>query len=161
MSRARKVARPVKAQKNSRKPSLVVVAAAVAPEEAAEAEEPELTEAVNPPAAAPTVAAAGSPRAGLKLEASCTLRDSIDMQFQLLAVDFGDSDVLVDGSAVERIDTAGLQMLLSFTRHQATRGKSVKWTAVSAELGRGSQLLGLNSLLGLPDTNCGSDNRGN
>ena len=52
-------------------------------------------------------------------------------------------------------------MLLSFTRHQATRGKSVKWTAVSAELGRGSQLLGLNSLLGLPDTNCGSDNRGN
>ena len=152
MSRARKAARPAKAQKSSRKPALVVVAASAAPEE---------TEVKTPAVDAPPAAASASPRAGLKLEASCTLRDSIDMQFQLLAVDFGDSDVLVDGSAVERIDTAGLQMLLSFTRHQATRGKSVKWSAVSPELSRGSQLLGLDSLLGIPDTTCGSDNRGN
>lgn len=164
MSRARKVARPARAQKSSRKPSVAVAVAAPELEEdgqAGECAEPEATEVMIAPADAPSAVAPGSPRAGLKLEASCTLRDSIDMQFQLLAVDFGDSDVLVDGSAVERIDTAGLQMLLSFTRHQATRGKSVKWTAVSTELSRGSQLLGLDALLGLPDTTCGSEHRGN
>lgn len=90
--------------------------------------------------------------AGLKLEASCTLRDSLDMQFQLLAVDFGDSDVIVDGSAVERIDTAGLQMLLSFAKYQGTRGKPVLWVAASPELLRSSQLLGLAGMLGLPET---------
>lgn len=99
--------------------------------------------------------------AGLKLEASCTLRDSIDMQFQLLAVDFGDSDVVVDGSAVERIDTAGLQLLLSFVKHQAGRGKPVQWTGASPELVRGSQLLGIAGLLGLPESTGGSDARGN
>lgn len=104
---------------------------------------------------------AGSPRAGLKLEASCTLRDCLGMQFQLLAVDFGDSDVRVDGGAVERIDTAGLQMLLAFARHHANRGRPVKWTAVSPELRRGGQLLGLSALLGLPDLASGSEIRGN
>jgi anti-anti-sigma regulatory factor len=102
-----------------------------------------------------------SPPAGLKLEANCTLRDSIDMHFQLLAVEFGDSDVLVDGSAVERIDTAGLQLLLSFAKHQASLGKSLKWTAASPELVRGSQLLGLAGMLGLPDPDGGGDALGN
>ena len=100
--------------------------------------------ATRPPEPAPATAVAG-----LKLEASCTLRDSLDMQFQLLAVDFGDSEVLVDGSAVERIDTAGLQMLLAFVRHHAARGKSVQWTAASPELLRGSRMLGLDAMLGL------------
>jgi anti-anti-sigma regulatory factor len=114
----------------------------------------------TPQVEAPAPAIAAAP-AGLRLEASCTLRDSIDMQFQLLAVDFGDSDVLVDGGAVERIDTAGLQMLVSFAKHQASRGKPVRWTAASAELTRGSQLLGLDDLLGLAQADNGSESRGN
>ena len=120
---------------------------------------------VNTPAAAvaeaPASVASGAAPAGLKLEASCTLRDSIDMHFQLLAVDFGESDVRIDGSAVERIDTAGLQLLLSFVRHQASRGKSVRWTAASPELLRGSQVLGLGDLLGLSDMSTGSSASGN
>ncbi len=90
-------------------------------------------------------------RAGLKLEASCTLRDSMDMQFQLLAVDFGESEILLDGSAVENIDTAGLQMLVAFAKHYSARGRRIQWTAASAELLRGSRLLGLASELGLED----------
>jgi anti-anti-sigma regulatory factor len=122
----------------------------------------EISPPVEMPPPVDTLATTGAAApAGLKLEASCTLRDSIDMQFQLLAVDFGDSDVLVDGSAVERIDTAGLQMLVSFVKHQASRGKPVRWAAVSAELSRGSQLLGLNDLLGLAQTDNGSESRGN
>jgi len=69
--------------------------------------------------------------------------------------------VIVDGSAVERIDTAGLQLLLSFVKHQASRGKSVRWLASSPELIRGSQLLGIAGILGLPESTSGSDARGN
>ena len=94
---------------------------------------------------APTIAR----RAGLRLEPSCTLRDALDMQFQLLATDFGDSDVLLDGSAVERIDTAGLQMLVAFAKHHVASGKRMQWTAASQELQRGSRMLGLDEALGL------------
>mgnify|MGYP005811454379 CR=1 FL=1 len=101
--------------------------------------------------AAPAVdaAAQASRRAGLRLEPSCTLRDALDMQFQLLATDFGDSDVLLDGSAVERIDTAGLQMLVAFAKQHAASGRRIQWTAASQELQRGSRLLGLDETLGL------------
>jgi ABC-type transporter Mla MlaB component len=152
-----------------RKAASQVAAAAVGVEPvAAVAGVPDMTpvpaDAVPPAEAAATPAAASTPdatpagndasprgrgRAGLKLEASCTLRDSIDMQFQLLAVDFGDSDVLVDGSAVERIDTAGLQMLLAFARYHEGRGKTVRWSDVSGELLRSSEVLGVAGALGL------------
>ena len=88
-------------------------------------------------------------RAGLRLESSCTLRDAMDMQFQLLAVDFGDSEICIDGSAVERIDTAGLQMLVAFAKYHAARGRDIQWTAASPELLRSSRLLGLVDTLGL------------
>jgi anti-anti-sigma regulatory factor len=157
MSRARKPAKPAAkiASRPRKSPAKVAAQSVQLPVES-------VTDAVPPPAA---VEAAGRAPdrapAGLKLEPSCTLRDSIDMQFQLLAVDFGDSDVLVDGSAVERIDTAGLQMLLSFVKHQAGRGKPVRWSAVSDELARGSRLLGLAAQLGIPDATSGGDARGN
>lgn len=130
MSRARKPARkPARTAARNRKPAMSA-------------------DCVAAPAA-PAPVSAASP-GGLKLEASCTLRDSIDMQFQLLAVDFGDAEVLVDGSAVERIDTAGLQLLLSFAEHHMARGKTLRWTGVSPELARGGELLGIAALLGLP-----------
>jgi phospholipid transport system transporter-binding protein len=125
---------------------------------------PEMAEPTAPEALKPAPATAAqfvSAPPGLKLEASCTVRDAMDMQFQLLSVDFGDSDVVVDGSAVERIDTAGLQLLLSFVKHQASRGKAVQWVASSPELIRGSQLLGIAGLLGLPESTSGSEARGN
>jgi len=117
------------------------------------------------PAAKPVLHAAPVPaspaeqpklRAGLKLEASCTLRDAMDMQFQLLAVDFGDSQVLLDGSAVEHIDTAGLQMLVAFAKHYSARGQRMQWTAASPELLRGSRLLGLADALGLEEAPTGA-----
>jgi len=112
------------------------------------AQEPAIAAApADSPAA--TKAPADSRRAGLRLEPSCTLRDALDMQFQLLSTDFGDSDVLLDGSAVERIDTAGLQMLVAFAKHHAVSGRRMQWTAASQELQRGSRMLGLDEALGL------------
>jgi len=159
MKRTRKVApRPARGVKRSRKPA---AAAPVTPEVPAQAESAQVAPVVCELVVADMLPVITSAPAGLKLEPSCTLRDSIDMQFQLLAVDFGDSDVLVDGSAVERIDTAGLQMLLSFTKYQADRGKPVRWTAVSPELLRSSQLLGMAGMLGIADTASGGSASGN
>ncbi len=107
--------------------------------------QPKREEAPAVQAAAPAqgVAPVAPQRAGLKLESSFTLRDATDMLFQLLAVDFGESDVLIDGGGVERIDTAGLQMLIAFAKAHVARGKTIHWTAVSPELLRSSQLLGV------------------
>jgi phospholipid transport system transporter-binding protein len=92
----------------------------------------------------------GGARAGLRLEVSCLLRDSLDFQFHLLSADFGSGEVLVDGSAVERVDTAGLQLLLAFVQHQATQGRKVSWTSASDALDRAAARLGLAASLHLP-----------
>ena len=166
-SRRKPAARPAAATKSATKgaaKSSTNAATNGAPQKAAKpaarprmAEPPATGQAAPASAASPETAAAPQPiavsaaprRAGLKLEPSCTLRDALDMQFQLLATDFGDSDVLLDGSAVDRIDTAGLQMLVAFAKYHATSGKRLQWIAASPELQRGSRLLGLDEALGL------------
>jgi anti-anti-sigma regulatory factor len=57
--------------------------------------------------------------------------------------------VVVDGSAVERIDTAGLQLLVAFARRQKEAGRRLHWEAASPALLSGSARLGLNEALGL------------
>lgn len=84
----------------------------------------------------------------LKLDASCTLRESPDLQSSLLAA-HGDP-VVVDGSAVQRIDTSGLQLLVALARRQQQAGRRLEWKAASAELRRCGERLGLIAALGLP-----------
>lgn len=83
----------------------------------------------------------------LKLDAGCTLRDSTDLQFTLVAAR-GDP-VVVDGSGVERIDTAGLQLLVALVRRQQQAGLGLSWKAASPELLRCGRQLGLIDALGL------------
>lgn len=84
----------------------------------------------------------------LKLEASCTLRESADLQFSLVAA--SGEPLVVDGGGVERVDTAGLQLLVALVRRQRSVGGSLTWKAVSAELRKCSERLGLQQELGLP-----------
>ena len=105
---------------------------------------------------APKVAAPAAPAADpfyLKLDASCTLRETGDLQFSLVAAR-GDP-VVVDGSGVERIDTSGLQLLVALVRRQQQGGGRVEWKAVSPELAKCSERLGLNGALGLSGTEPG------
>ena len=88
-------------------------------------------------------------RPHLKLEAGCTLRDSIDMQFLLLSTDCGSGKVIVDGTQVEHIDTAGLQLLVAFAQTQARAGRALQWSGVSDQLVRSSQRLGVDAVLGI------------
>jgi anti-anti-sigma regulatory factor len=101
------------------------------------------------------VATAGKGPFQLKLDAGCTLRDCADLQFSLVAAN-GDP-VVVDGSAVERIDTAGLQLLVALARRQQDAGQGLAWRAASPELLKCSRRLGLIDALGLaPLANGGS-----
>jgi phospholipid transport system transporter-binding protein len=101
-------------------------------------------------ATAPVVAAAAAPASDafyLKLDASCTLRETADLQFSLVAAS-GDP-VVVDGSAVERVDTAGLQLLVALVRRQQLSGRRLEWKAASPELVKCGERLGLLEALGL------------
>jgi phospholipid transport system transporter-binding protein len=83
----------------------------------------------------------------LKLDPCCTLRESADLQFSLVAAN--GNPVVVDGSAVERIDTAGLQLLVALARRQQQAGRELQWKAASTEIIQCGARLGLIDALGL------------
>jgi anti-anti-sigma regulatory factor len=57
--------------------------------------------------------------------------------------------VQIDASAVERIDTATLQLLAAFVRDLRVDARPVEWADCSAVLQRAAHLLGLAGALGL------------
>jgi anti-anti-sigma regulatory factor len=85
----------------------------------------------------------------LKLQAHCTLRESVALKALLLEqLELG-RDVILDGGAVEKIDTAGLQLLAAFSRHLGEAGRHLEWTAATPELLRAASQLDLADLIGL------------
>lgn len=57
--------------------------------------------------------------------------------------------VALDIAGLERIDTAGVQVIAAFLRDRRERGLGVTWLGTSATLSPAVQLLGLASLFGL------------
>jgi ABC-type transporter Mla MlaB component len=57
--------------------------------------------------------------------------------------------VIVDVSALQRIDTAGLQLLAAFVRDRRTAGRTVAWRGRAAALEAAAGLLGLRNMLEL------------
>ena len=58
--------------------------------------------------------------------------------------------VTLDVTALQRIDTAGLQLITAFVRERAGSGRAVEWQGTAPVLATAAQLLGLTSLLKLP-----------
>lgn len=56
----------------------------------------------------------------------------------------------LDGAAVERVDTAALQLLVAFRREAAARGLSPAWLGVSDVMREAAGVLGLAQALELP-----------
>lgn len=106
------------------------------------------------PVEAPAVEAVTA-KAGLRLESSCTLREAEDLHFAMLGIKSGAEPLEVNAGAVERIDTAGLQLLACLVRGRAAMGGSVRWAAVSPALQRGAARLGMLEILSLPAGNPG------
>ena len=85
----------------------------------------------------------------LKLEAQCTLRESIAFKAALLEqLELG-RDVVLDAGSVSKVDTAGLQLLVAFVRQLRAGGRTLSWQAVTPELQRAAAQLDLLDLIGI------------
>jgi ABC-type transporter Mla MlaB component len=92
---------------------------------------------------------ATSQPAAIALPADCRIVELPALQQQLRAALTQPSSIL-DGTAVERIDSAALQLLYAFGRDAGVRGNPPTWAGVSAPLREAADLLGLTQILALP-----------
>jgi ABC-type transporter Mla MlaB component len=166
--RSQNVARVTKSKgtRSARGGKEPVVAEAVQP---AEAMRPaEAVEAAEPnPAAEPAQAAEATPAAepaqaveptqavepaatALTLSAECMVSQAAALKEQLAALLEQPLPVTLDISSLQRIDTAGLQVITAFVRDRAAHGREVAWHGEAPVLATAAQLLGLTSLLRLP-----------
>ena len=83
----------------------------------------------------------------LSLPAQCTLSDADGLKFTLARLLRNVKPVTLDARAVQRIDTASMQLLAAFALERAARELAVAVGAASAEFLQAARLLGLEQLL--------------
>jgi len=88
--------------------------------------------------------------ATVALSAECTVSEAASLKERLAPLLEESQPVTLDVNAVQRVDTAGLQVIMAFVRERAGRGRTVEWQGAAPALTGAAQLLGLTSLLGLP-----------
>ena len=111
--------------------------------------EPLPTAAVISAAVAAPVAEVTVAPAALVLPADCRIGAQVALKQALL--DALETDgIVLDGRAVERADTAALQLLTLFQRELQARGNSLSWCGASDALNEAAGLLGLAQILELP-----------
>jgi phospholipid transport system transporter-binding protein len=84
------------------------------------------------------------------LPAECVIASVDDLKADLLTRLTFDSSVTIDAAAVQRIDTASLQLLAAFARDRRAAGLPFEWTGVPASVTEAANLLNLTDTLGLP-----------
>src|SRR5689334_6979520 len=85
----------------------------------------------------------------LALPAECAIASAPSLRQSLLKRLTDPANVQIDASAVQRIDTASLQVLAAFVRDRRGAGLAVEWRGVPSSMTGIAQLLDLASLLGL------------
>ena len=88
--------------------------------------------------------------ARIELEARATIAGAADLHRTLSARVLDGEAVVVDGTAVEEIDTAILQLLASLWRTCMERGISCSWHGASDVLRQTAGLIGVAELLQFP-----------
>ena len=115
---------------------------------------PSVSECVDPmtaavkPAAPP--ATAHTPAGRVLLGASCTIHEAQALRLQLLDQASHPGPYEIDGSRVEQIDTAGVQLIVGFALDCLERGIHYVSTGRSAALEEAIQTLGVGALLESP-----------
>ncbi len=117
----------------------------------------------NAPAAARGKAATGTKAAAsrslqggaaaersLALAAECTVAAADSLKSQLVGKLDESAPVILDVRALQRIDTAALQLLAAFVRDRRAAGRAVEWHGRAAALDSAAALLGLDDMLELP-----------
>jgi ABC-type transporter Mla MlaB component len=96
---------------------------------------------------APASVAPDAPQHEVALASNCTVKDALALKKTLVAVKDVAQAVVINASAVERVDTATLQLLCSFVRERVGNDREVTWREPSASIIQASKLLGLTELL--------------
>jgi ABC-type transporter Mla MlaB component len=93
---------------------------------------------------------AKKPSTTLALAAECLVSEATLLKESLAGLLDEPLPVTLDISVLQRIDTAGLQVITAFVRERAGHGRTVEWQGNAPALTTAAQLLGLTSLLRLP-----------
>ena len=80
------------------------------------------------------------------LEAVFGVTDARSLYDKLGAALAGTAPIVVDGTRVERVDAAAMQILAIFCRTARERGLALEWRKPSAGLQQAAQILGLQSI---------------
>ena len=84
------------------------------------------------------------------LPAECMVSEAASLKERLAPLLEDPLPVTLDVDALQRIDTAGLQVITAFVRERAARERAVEWHGTAPVLTSAARLLGLTSLLKLP-----------
>jgi anti-anti-sigma regulatory factor len=84
-------------------------------------------------------------------EASLDIANAASLKTTLLNALSARQSVVVDGAAVEKADTAALQLLSAFFKDASAQGVAVRWTSPSPALCTAAGLLGLKETLALAE----------
>ncbi len=155
-----------RASRGRAKPARTPVARVAAPPASAPAEPlpmpveepmPPVSEAAasEPPAPVDPVASSSpdpAPDAIIRLGAQLTIREAVPLRVELLERVDAVEPVGFDASAVQKVDTAGLQVLLAFISQRRKSGGALKWMGCSEAVRKAAALLALEQPLGLPAT---------
>mgnify|MGYP002712207445 CR=1 FL=1 len=85
----------------------------------------------------------------VQLPADCRLAAQAALKAQLQEV-LHKGEVVLDVNALERVDTAALQLLVLFRRELERQGGTLGWCGENAVLSEAASLLGLEQSLNLP-----------
>ena len=86
----------------------------------------------------------------MALTAECLVSSASTLKESLAGLLDEPQAITLDITALQRIDTAGLQVLTAFIRERAGHGRTVEWRGTAPALTSAAQLLGLTALLRLP-----------
>lgn len=85
------------------------------------------------------------------LSADCTVAASGALKTGLLEVLREPQPVTLDIASVQRIDTAGIQLIAAFVRERESLGLQVGWRGAASAFTSAARLLGVAAALGLPE----------
>jgi anti-anti-sigma regulatory factor len=84
------------------------------------------------------------------LGASCTIEDVAQVRSELINHLSASTPIIIDASRLERIDTAGVQLLAAFAIDCLEQGIAFAWKERPAALEEAIRLLGLGALMESP-----------
>jgi anti-anti-sigma regulatory factor len=94
-------------------------------------------------------AASKKPSTQVALPAECLIAGVDDLKTSLTTRLTLESSVTIDAAAVQRIDTASLQLLAALARDRRAAGLPFEWTGVPPSVTEAANLLNLTDTLGL------------